>query len=126
MRIIRGLELFRLDRRGKRLTLASWHSPHSLTWRWVLDLSWGWRPRLHAGHWGNPKGSGSWSVWLAFIGLAYRWQRPMWFRNLYMRMRDEQDIRNGTMWVSEGHPLHHLMPSPPPPKPTASGTTTVQ
>lgn len=126
MRIIQGLEVFRLDRRARRLTLASWHSPHSLTWRWLVDASWGWNPRFHGHARRNPSGGGAWSIWLGCIGLNGHWQQPMWFRDLYMRMCDEEDIRNGTMWVNERHPLRHLMPPPRQPKPTAPGTAAIQ
>lgn len=126
MRIIQGLEVGRLDLRAGRLSIASWHSPHSLTWRWLIDVSWGWNPRLLAHARRNPIGGGSWSLWLVCFGFNGSWQQPMWFRDLYMRMRDEEDIRNGMMWVSERHPLHALMPTTPPPRPTAHGTSTVQ
>lgn len=127
MRIIRGFEiLHRYQPPCRRLALAWWHSPHSLTWRWAVDMSWGLTWRASVGGYRNPNGSGYWHVWLFVVGLNGRWQRPMWFRDLYMRMRDEEDIRSGLMWVSEKHPLHRLMPSPPPPKATVAGPEIIQ
>lgn len=123
---ISGLTVFRLDRRAKRLTLASWHSPHSLTWRWLVDVSLGWRWKPYASFHRNLNGSGHWSASFLCVGLNGHWQQALWYRKLYMRMRDEEDQRCGMLWVSDSHPhkLHDL-PSRPP-EPTVSAPLTLQ
>lgn len=73
--------------------LASWHSPHSMTWRWVISFSFfkadEWRVRpLWFSHRNNH--GLQWGFRIPFIGiLHFSQQRPMWFRDLYYAKRDE-------------------------------------
>lgn len=110
--MIRGLRLLRRDS-GHGLLLASWHSPHSLTWSWILRAGWG-RPEYaspiriwsRAGEhrtYGFGVGSllhayamrhnGGWQWGLIVLGAGLHWsrQQPMWFRDLYRRACDERD-----------------------------------
>jgi len=81
----------------RRWLIAAWHSPHSLTWRWLIDFT------LLEGDarcawplfWKIPcKTSLQWGIrlpWLAMV--SFHSQRPMWYREMYMRLRDKQDQR---------------------------------
>lgn len=106
-----GFKLFsRTNVKGSWI-VASWHSPHSMTWRWLLSFSlfrgdegraWPiWMPhRTNIGL--------QWNVRVPFIGLlAFHQQRPMWYRDCYMRLRDKQD----GLLPPEDRPLPHSPPS---------------
>lgn len=88
-------------------SLASWHSTHSLTWRWALHLTrhvLSIAPVLHASRMGTAVGlgnlikfvtyrtNGGWqfSGSLLWLELSFNQQRPMWYRDLYMRHRDQE------------------------------------
>lgn len=103
------LTLFSRTSDGKTISLAYWHSPHSLTWRWALSL------RRHQMMWPKPvalrnsvgfgaglgtllsfhayrtNGGWQWDVSLLWHGLSFSQQRPMWFKDMFSRMRDEHD-----------------------------------
>jgi hypothetical protein len=103
------LSLFNRTSSRDTLSLASWHSPHSLTWRWSLCL------RRHAFMWPKPfatrnsvgaglgigtllslttfknNGGRQWEVSLLWHGLHFAQQRPMWFRDMYRRAFDESE-----------------------------------
>lgn len=97
---------------GSGINIAAWHSPHSLTWRWLLGAGFQRiefaKPR---GMWKNDgyfitragsigsllsgyamRHNGGWQFGLTVLGLAlsFSQQRPMWFRDLY---RDDQNRR---------------------------------
>ncbi|KTS09719.1 hypothetical protein SB2_11730 [Methylobacterium radiotolerans] len=108
---IGGLTIF--ERRGRgRADIASWHSPHSLTWSWILTVGWA-VPRYVKPHWqweavGPHKFRGAsigslinahamrnnngWQWGFAVLGLSLSWshQYPMWFRDLYWRRESER------------------------------------
>lgn len=108
---IGGLTIF--ERRGRgRADIASWHSPHSLTWSWILTVSWA-VPGYVKPHWqwetvGPHKFRGAsigslinahamrnnngWQWGFAVLGLSLSWshQYPMWFRDLYWRRESER------------------------------------
>lgn len=103
--------LKRTSGRGS-LNLASWHSPHSLTWSWILTLAWAkpsyvkpavqWSavgPHLFRGasvgsianvHAIRDNNGWQWGVTLLGVTLAGHRQRPMWFRDLYWRRETER------------------------------------
>lgn len=92
---MKGLRFFTKTSDPRCWDLASYHSPHSLTWRWVLSFSlfrdgerkvWPlWFPYR------NNHGL-QWVLRIPWLGLLrFAQQQPMWFRDLYLRMRDEQD-----------------------------------
>ncbi|KNY20368.1 hypothetical protein [Methylobacterium sp. ARG-1] len=102
---MQGLSLFRLTSDRRTVNLASWHSPHSLTWRWILSA--GFQRIVFAKPRGMWKTTGphvyrcgsigtvlsafamrhnnGWQFGLTVLGLAisFSQQRPMWFRDLY-------------------------------------------
>lgn len=90
-----GLRLFARDSGGGWI-LVSWHSPHSLTWRWFLSFTRfrGDEARVWPICWSyqtNPGGL-QWGFRIPWLGVvAFHQQRPMWYRDLYIRMRDERD-----------------------------------
>lgn len=93
---IAGLSLLNKTNSLTTFSIAAWHSPHSLTWRWLL-------------HWCRFRGDErrvtwrilSWdrhnlgiqaSLLIPFVGrLWFQTQKPMWYRDLYARLRDERD-----------------------------------
>ncbi len=101
-------------------SIAYFHSPHSLTWRWSLSVGTHPRWRPFASRWANPNGSGSVYLGACRLMLHFNWQQPMWYRDLYMRMRDERDQLDGMMWLPDNHP--HKVHRPPPPNPLESMT----
>lgn len=132
---MRSLKLFSRTSSAQTFNLASWHSPHSLTWRWILS----WRrhtvmvPKPHfiwnsfgfavgfgaalAFRIGRDNNGWQWSVSLLWSSLDYLSQRPMWYRDLYMRMRDERDGLSPRRTRSE---------MAVPPQPTVSAPSTLQ
>lgn len=90
-----GLALFKRTNSKGNWNLASYHSPHSLTWSWILSFSlyrgdeakvWPiWMPhRTNVGF--------QWAVRFPFIGiLRMHRQRPMWFRDMYRRSEGERE-----------------------------------
>lgn len=88
-----GLAFFHRTSSPKTWNIAAYHSPHSLTWRWVLSFSrggyFGRLPRIWTYRDNNGR---QWSLNLPWIGsFDWRVQRPMWFRDLYIRQRDKRD-----------------------------------
>ena len=91
-----GLALFNKGSDGRRRTIASWHSPHSVTWRWLVRYQWRSSTWLKPSKWlmacRMVHNSGGEAV--ACIGplaLTFVWQKPTWYRDIYLRMRDERD-----------------------------------
>ena len=75
--------------------LASFHSPHSMTWSWVLSFR---LPRsrdegrwFHFSRYRSNDGL-QWWLQIARISISWHRQRPMWYRDCYMRLRDKQDV----------------------------------
>lgn len=90
-----GLKLFSRTSSRETWNLASFHSPHSLTWRWVISFSLfrGGEARVRPLWYGYRDNNGlQWGFRVPFVGLV-RWaqQRPMWYRDLYISQRDETD-----------------------------------
>jgi len=110
---MRGLALFQRSSRARTLDLASYHSPHSLTWSWIISAtrqSVAWpkphaslrlKPRLPGGHIGlghlirfylyRDNNGWQWGVSLFWLSLSWSRQRPMWYRDIYLRERDRRD-----------------------------------
>ena len=91
---MKGLALIgRTSGRGT-WNIISWHSPHSMTWSWILSVS---LPRsgegrwLHAYRYRNNDRCLQWGFQIARIGVRWHQQRPMWYRDLYQRKRDQFD-----------------------------------
>lgn len=92
---MRGLSLFSKTSSPRTFNLASWHSPHSMTWSWILSISRSseetnvlWPIFMPY----RTNGGLQFVLRIPFIALVH-WhrQRPMWYRDLYNRKRDEQD-----------------------------------
>lgn len=119
MRFGNGLALLSRTNSKGHWNLASFHSPHSLTWRWILSFS---RFRSDEARilplwWLTPSNQGArWGFRIPFVGVvSYQTQRPMWYRELYMRRRDERDFgegraRKGSAYV-EPPPLPPIAPA---------------
>lgn len=122
-----GLSLFRRTSSPVTFNLAAYHSPHSLTWSWILALvrqpvMW---PRPYAMR--NSVGFGAgfgqligfyayrnndgWQWSISFLWVALNWsrQRPMWFRNMVQRAWDEKFEAD-----REAARLREKLYSPPP------------
>ncbi len=106
---IGALTLFSRTSSKRTFSLAAWHSPHSLTWRWGLmlhrqPLAWP-RPFAVANKMIVGFGVGQlfavtasrnntgWRVDMAFLwhSLDLTTQHPMWFKDMFRRARDERD-----------------------------------
>lgn len=132
-----GLMAFKRTSSRRTWNVASYHSPHSLTWRWLIAISIGSmfsRPRIFM----EPRNSFmgdrnpfvgfgfnigiggahaytnnyGWQVVIWFLGVHVHFsqQRPMWYRNLYQRARDEADQLKGHLWVRGDHPHKVFVP----------------
>lgn len=139
--VVPGFAVFKRTSSKRTWNLASYHSPHSLTWRWLIGLSLGSvfsRPRIfmeprRTPHFGsvNPfvgfgfnLGFGGahaytnnygwqFAAWMFGIHVHFSQQRPMWYRDLYQRARDEADQLSGMAHFSDKHPNKvHVPPRP--------------
>ncbi len=94
---------------SKTINLASWHSSHSLTWRWIMSLRrhpvcWP-TVHVHRNNMGFGAGIGTllsfhayrnnhgwqWGFCAFWHGLHFSQQRPMWFKDMIKRAWDERD-----------------------------------
>jgi hypothetical protein len=138
--VVPGLAVLRRTSSKRCWNLASYHSPHSLTWRWLIGLTFGGvfsRPRLYmspretfmgarnpfpafafnigiAGASASTNNYGwQFAAWMFGIHLHFHQQAPMWYRTLYQRARDEADQLSGRAWFSDKHPSKvHVPPRP--------------
>lgn len=85
----RGLTLFSKTSDKNRWIIASWHNPHSLTWRW--SLSFAWVPSGQAGMFHVNKHNSGRTVILALKWLRFDFntQQPMWYREIARRQRQK-------------------------------------
>lgn len=96
---------------GSRLW-ASWHSPHSLTWRWTARVSR--RDRITKFFmFRHDKHNAGRNIHLLAGPLTFHvsTQRPMWYRDLYMRRRDDDDRASYQAWQAETMTSEHGSPS---------------
>lgn len=110
--MFKGLALMRKTSSNRIFNLASWHSPHSLTWRWVLSLRRHQvvipKPYARCDDIGFGAGIGTllsffayrtnagwqWEASILWIGLHFSQQQPMWYRDMFWRADDErEDLR---------------------------------
>lgn len=94
---------------GRSINVAAFHSPHSLTWSWILSATlshilW---PKPYcrkntidfgAGlgqmigfHTYTTNGGRHWSLSLLWVCLSWDRQKPMYYRGLYIDARDARD-----------------------------------
>ena len=121
--LVPGFSAFRRTSSPRAWNLAVYHSPHSLTWRWLVDLSLGRvfrKPRIHLDRgscefWRSPfVGFGfnigvagaraytnnygwQFDAWFLGLHIGFTQQSPMWYRDLYHRARDEADGLRGAI-----------------------------
>lgn len=127
---MKGLTIFGKTNVPTSWTLAAWHSPHSVTWRWSLTLA-----LFRADEWrvwpifGKHRCQGllCWWARIPFVGfLHFNQQHPMWYRDLYVRLRNREDQRNGMLWLPDGHPDKiHRPKEPPAPMILSPGSPTI-
>lgn len=149
--IVPGLAVLKRTSGKKSWNIASYHSPHSLTWRWLVNLSLGnmfSRPRIYmspretfmggsnpfpafafnigiAGASASTNNYGwQFAAWLLGIHVHFSQQAPMWYRDLYQSARDEADQLSGRAWFSDSHPNKVHVPCPP--RPNAHVPATIQ
>lgn len=94
MKFRTGLALFtRTNDRGL-WNVASFHSPHSITWSWILSFRFPkkgqgrWLPFFHSYRGNNGL---QWHVAFAKCGIQWQRQNPMWYRDVLNRKRDRED-----------------------------------
>src|SRR5829696_404721 len=87
--LMRGLKFFtRTSGRGS-WDLISYHSPHSLTWSWILSFQ---LPRQGEGRWfgfHRMSGQQKWLLQIAKFSLGWYSQESMWFRDMFWRKSEE-------------------------------------
>jgi hypothetical protein len=92
-----ALSLFKRTSNKSTVNIAAYHSRHSLTWSWILSVSFD-------GIWRKPSGGLRFGVHpyrdngglqvvvtLPFLIFHRHRQREMWFRDLHRRAADERD-----------------------------------
>ena len=75
--------------------LLSFHSPHSLTWSWLISFQ---LPRHGEGRWlgfHRMQGQQKWLLQVAKFGLGWSSQEPMWYRDMYWRLVRKRDQELG-------------------------------
>lgn len=99
-----ALRLFTRTNSKGLYNIATYHSPHSLTWSWIVSINFDgiWRgfdvskgrrsiwPRFGFHLWGNNHGP-QWSVALPGVVLSRQVQSPTWYRDLFYRARERED-----------------------------------
>jgi hypothetical protein len=90
-----GLAFFRKTSGPRLWNIASYHSPHSLTWRWILSfgLFRGDERRIWPIVMADRHNTGMHIlVRIPWVGMfTFSTQRPMWFRDMWRQDRDERD-----------------------------------
>jgi hypothetical protein len=99
----RALQLFRRTNSPRHINIASYHSPHSLTWSWILcvtiDGIWRYPPPPLATRKGlrfgfspyRTNGGLQWVLALPFVTVGWRRQKEMWFRDMFYRAREREE-----------------------------------
>lgn len=91
-----ALKLFSRTNSKGHWNIASWHSPHSITWSWILSLS---VLRRGEGRWFyfspfRTNAGLQWILTLSRLRLQWHRQRPMWYRDALNRKRAQEDRDN--------------------------------
>lgn len=91
------LHLFQRTNGRRSINLASYHSQHSLTWSWILSMSFdsiwrkpnGWPRFAFRAH----RNNSGWMIVLdlPFVVFERHRQREMWYKHLFARARDRED-----------------------------------
>jgi hypothetical protein len=82
-----GLKLFSRTSAKRTFSVASWHNPKSLTWRWLLHASFtGWHREVRLGFYNTPSNTGqSMGLNLPFVSFRFQTQRPIWLADVEAR-----------------------------------------
>lgn len=110
---MKGLSLFRRTSNKGCWNIAAFHSPHSLTWSWILSFS---LPTKGSGRWlgfhrWQTNDGGQWLLQVARCALQWHRQRPMWYRDLYWKLdRQREDER--VPRPADIPPIHPHFPAP--------------
>lgn len=90
-----GLALFQKTNCKRLWNIASYHSPHSLTWRWVFSFSLGWQESRRwwpLVMWDRHNTGTLTLVRIPWVGMfRLSTQRPIWYRDLHQSQREERD-----------------------------------
>jgi hypothetical protein len=94
---VSALKLFTRTNSRRSFNIAAYHSPHSLTWSWILSVSFdgtwrksnGW-PRFGVHPYRNNNGLQA-GVVLPFVVFHWHRQPEMWFRDLFSSARDREE-----------------------------------
>lgn len=93
---MKGLKFFSRTNVKGSWNVASFHSPHSLIWSWILAFSRfrGDEARVWPLFYGYRDNHGlQWGFRIPWIGLVlWHRQRPMPYRELYRQIRNEKDL----------------------------------
>lgn len=124
--LVPGFSVFCRTSSQRTWNLAAYHSPHSLTWRWLVSLSLGRvfsKPGIHLDRksrnfWPSPfVGFGfnvgfagahaytnnygwQFGAWVLGVHIGFTQQAPMWYRDLYRQARDASDGLRGAVYVA--------------------------
>lgn len=80
-----GFSLFNRTSAGRTFNIASWHNPKSLTWRWVLSVSFtGWHRFVRLGFYRVSNGRLI-GLNAPFVSVNFQTQEPMWFADIERR-----------------------------------------
>lgn len=107
-----GLNFFTKTSQRGCWNIASYHNPHSMTWSWIVSFA---RFRGDEARvrplWFSYRTNGGlqWGFRIPFFGIVsgHR-QRPMYFRDLYYRLRDERDFSKPEKPPARQVPIHSI------------------
>lgn len=109
--MLKGLRFFNRTSDRRIFGLASYHSPHSLTWSWSLRFRrhqfYAPKPYAYIGAYGSGAAIGlgqmigfsarhdahGWQISVSLLWCSLDWARqtPMWFRDLYWAKVEEEE-----------------------------------
>jgi hypothetical protein len=88
---IGGFSMFNRTSAKRTFNIASWHNPKSLTWRWVLGVSFtGWRREVRLGFYRVSNGR-LMGLNLPFFSVHFQTQRPMWLADMERRRAERSE-----------------------------------
>jgi hypothetical protein len=88
---IGGFSLFSRTSSRRVFNIASWHNPKSLTWRWLLYVSFtGWNRHVRLGFYRVGNRGQLMGLNLPFVSVSFQTQEPMWFADIEARRRAER------------------------------------
>lgn len=107
-----GIGLFIKTSQRGCWNIVSYHNPHSLTWSWFISFALfrGDERRVRPLWFGYRTNAGlQWGFRIPFVGLI-QWhrQRPIYFRDLYYRQRDEEDFAKPKPQPVRHVPIHQI------------------